>query len=226
MIRSESIKNLAEAMAKFQEELEQPEKSADNPFFKSKYVPLPAVISVIKKFAPKHGLSYMQMPVTNEKGIGVETIIMHSSGEFIQFDPFYLPMDKNNAQGAGSSTTYAKRYALSAAFGIDSDFDDDGNAASNNHNNVNNNVNNNSNTNGTDNNYNANNGAPKASTKQVELLHTLTTKYCEKAGCTEEQVKTSLTKLVGDFGMSYKNMTGGRGNQASKAIDKLNELLK
>lgn len=225
MIRSDSIKNLAEAMAKFQEDLEQPEKSADNPFFKSKYVPLPAVISTIKKFAPKHGLSYMQMPITNEKGIGVETIVMHSSGEFIQFDPFYLPMDKNNAQGAGSATTYAKRYALSAAFGIDSDFDDDGNKAADTTDKPKNNSNGNGNTNTSNSNFSSNSGGSKASPKQVELLHTLTNKYCDKYGYTEEQVKVSLTKLVGDFGMSYKEMTGGRGNQASKAIDKLNELL-
>jgi hypothetical protein len=226
MQKSETITELAKAMAKFQEELEQPEKSADNPFFKSKYVPLPAVISVIKKFAHKHGLSYMQMPITNEKGIGVETIVMHESGEYIQFDPFFLPMDKQTAQGAGSSTTYAKRYALSAAFGIDSDMDDDGNNASGAQKQPNNQQYNNQNTNTPPPQQNTNTSGSVASPKQVELLHTLTKKYCDKVGTTEEGVKKSLTGIVGDFGMSYKQMKGGRGQQASLAIDKLNELLK
>jgi ERF superfamily len=229
MQKSESIIELAKAMAKFQEELEQPEKSADNPFFKSKYVPLPNVISVIKKHAHKHGLSYMQMPITNEKGIGVETIVMHSSGEYIQFDPFFLPMDKQTAQGAGSSTTYAKRYALSAAFGIDSDIDDDGNGASGNSNpsnNSNKQQNNNKNTNTNQQQNNSNSGGFKASEAQVKLLHKLTKEYAEKSSYTEEQIKKSLTNHVGDFGMSYKEMSGGKGNQASKAIEKLNSLLK
>lgn len=224
MQRSESITELAKAMAKFQEELEQPEKSADNPFFRSKYVPLPAVISVIKKHAHKHGLSYMQMPITNEKGIGVETIVMHSSGEYIQFDPFFLPMDKQTAQGAGSSTTYAKRYALSAAFGIDSDIDDDGNGASGNSNQPNkpnNQQNYQSNTNTPPPQQNTSTGGSVASEKQVKLLHTLTNKYCEKAGYTEDQVKQSLTKIVGEFEMSYTKLNKG---QASQAIAKLQEL--
>lgn len=130
MNKSESIVNIAIAMKNFQNEVEQPAKSADNPYFKSKYVPLPAVMASIKKSAAKHGLSYTQAPVSNEKGVGVQTMIMHESGEFIEFPVFYLPLDKQTPQAGGSAITYAKRYSLSAAFGIDSEFDDDGNEAS------------------------------------------------------------------------------------------------
>lgn len=131
MQTSESIKEIAVAMNQFQQEVEQPSKSADNPFFKSKYVPLENVISTIKKYAIPKGLSYFQDTLTNEKGdIGIRTRIQHTSGEFIETDILYLPNDKKNAQGAGSSITYARRYQLSAAFGIASDEDDDGNGAS------------------------------------------------------------------------------------------------
>jgi hypothetical protein len=41
---------------------------------------------------------------------------------------FSVPVDKNNAQGYGSALTYARRYSLSAAFGVAPE-DDDGNAA-------------------------------------------------------------------------------------------------
>ncbi|EEO6569076.1 ERF family protein [Listeria seeligeri] len=132
MKTSESIIEISKALSKFQEQAEQPAKSADNPFFKSKYVPLESVISAVKKHAPELGLSYIQIPLTEENKVGVKTILMHASGEFVEFDPFMLPLDKNTAQGAGSALTYARRYTLSAAFGIASDEDDDGNSASGN----------------------------------------------------------------------------------------------
>ncbi|HDT9224762.1 TPA: ERF family protein [Listeria monocytogenes] len=132
MKTSESIIEISKALSKFQEQAEQPAKSADNPFFKSKYVPLESVISAVKKHAPKLGLSYIQIPLTEENKVGVKTILMHASGEFVEFDPFMLPLDKNTAQGAGRALTYARRYTLSAAFGIASDEDDDGNSASGN----------------------------------------------------------------------------------------------
>jgi hypothetical protein len=117
-------------MSAFQGEIKQPEKSATNPFFSSKYVKLSQVISTFQKYGATHGLSFIQYPVNGERSIGVETLIMHTSGEWIKFEPFFLPIEKATAQGAGSATTYAKRYALSAALGIDSDEDDDGNQAS------------------------------------------------------------------------------------------------
>lgn len=131
MKTSETIKEISIALNEFQKEVEQPSKSADNPFFKSKYVPLESVISTIKKYAIPKGLSYFQDTLTRDNGeIGVQTRIMHTSGEFIETEPLYLPNDKKNAQGAGSSITYARRYQLSAAFGLSSDEDDDGNGAS------------------------------------------------------------------------------------------------
>jgi hypothetical protein len=130
MKMSESIGNIAKALAAFQKEVKQPEKNGSNPHFKSKYVTLDGTVKAIHECAPKHGLSYTQMPVATEYGVGVITLIMHESGEFIQMDPFILPMDKKTAQGAGSATTYSRRYSLSAAFGIVSELDDDGNEAS------------------------------------------------------------------------------------------------
>lgn len=130
MNKSESITNLCKSLSAFQSEVKQPKKSGVNPHFRSKYVTLDDTIEAINKFAPKHGLSYTQIPVTSEIGVGVITVVMHESGEYIEFEPFTLPLDKKNAQGSGSALTYARRYALSSAFGIASDEDDDGNGAS------------------------------------------------------------------------------------------------
>lgn len=129
MKTSENIIEIAKALAAFQSEVKQPEKDGNNPHFKSKYVTLDGTVKAIHECAPKHGLSYTQMPVSTENGVGVITVIFHSSGQFIEFEPFILPLDKKTAQGVGSALTYSKRYALSAAFGIVSDVDDDGNEA-------------------------------------------------------------------------------------------------
>ena len=133
MRKSESIVELSKALAKFQEEVKQPLKDKNNPFFKSKYVPLENVVEAITDVAPKNGLSFVQWALNDESGrVGVATMLMHESGEFIEFDPVHMTADKETAQGAGALISYLKRYSLSAVFGITSDQDDDGNSASGN----------------------------------------------------------------------------------------------
>ena len=130
MEKSETIIELSKAFAKMQMELEQPLKNANNPFFKSKYVPLENVVDSITRASSKHGLSFTQFPSSDENGnVTVGTMVMHESGEWIEYDPICLKPVKNDPQAVGSAITYAKRYALSAIFGITSDNDDDGNEA-------------------------------------------------------------------------------------------------
>ena len=133
MRKSDSIVELSKALAKFQEEVKQPLKDKNNPFFKSKYVPLENVVEAITDVAPKNGLSFVQWALNDENGrVGVATMLMHESGEWIEFDAVHMKADKETAQGAGALITYLKRYSLSAVFGITSDQDDDGNGASGN----------------------------------------------------------------------------------------------
>ena len=129
MKRSETQIEILKALAQFHKNIIQPKKDANNPFFKSKYVPLENVTEVIDKVAPEYGLAYAQEALTNtDKGmVGVTTLLTHESGEWIEFDPLFLKADKQTAQGYGSAITYARRYALSSAFGIASETDDDGN---------------------------------------------------------------------------------------------------
>lgn len=129
MNKSESIAELAKALSAFHQEVKQPLKDKDNPFFKSKYVPLENVVEAITDISPKHGLSFIQYPVNQDNKVGIITILMHSSGEFIETEPVFATPAKNDAQATGSVITYLKRYALSAVFGITSDEDDDGNQA-------------------------------------------------------------------------------------------------
>lgn len=129
MNKSESIKELATALAKFQGEVKNPANTAENPFFKSKYAPLDEILNLVRPTLSKHGLSIVQIPVMSEGMVGVSTTLLHSSGEWIETLPILLKLDKQSAQGAGSAITYARRYALSAILGISSEDDDDGNVA-------------------------------------------------------------------------------------------------
>ena len=135
MNKSESIKNLATAMNKAQSEMGGAHKGANNPFFKSKFADLSSVVQAVKEPFSNNGLSYVQFPIESSGRIGVETILMHSSGEWLS-NEFTVNLSKQDAQGAGSAITYCKRYALQSIAGIPSE-DDDGNAASKNQPNAN-----------------------------------------------------------------------------------------
>lgn len=129
---SESINEVAAAAAKAQAELKPAAKDAINPAFRSKYADEAAIREASRVYA-KHGIAIFQEPVTAERGIAVTTLFAHASGQWIEFGPLTVPAAKADAHGVGSATTYAKRYALSAAAGIAADEDDDGNAAVGNH---------------------------------------------------------------------------------------------
>lgn len=136
MLKSESIKDLAAALCKAQAAMTFAKKDAANPFFKSKYADLSAVVDAIKKPLSDNGLSYAQATDIDEHGgVIVETALMHSSGQWIESKLRMMPV-KADPQGIGSCITYARRYGLQALVGIPAD-DDDGNAASGNETNAN-----------------------------------------------------------------------------------------
>jgi hypothetical protein len=128
MNKSESIKELASALSKAQAMIEGAIKDKTNPAFRSKYADLGACWDACRDPLTKHGLSVMQLPMIGEGSVRLETILMHSSGEFISSE-MQIPVSKHDAQGYGSALTYARRYALCAFVGIAPE-DDDGNGAS------------------------------------------------------------------------------------------------
>ena len=128
MNKSDDIKDLAIALCKAQSEMGGAAKDANNPFFKSKYADLGSVIRAIKEPFFNNGLSYSQLPLSQDGLVGVQTILMHSSGQWLISELLLKPV-KPDPQAAGSALTYCRRYALQAIAGIPSE-DDDGNAAS------------------------------------------------------------------------------------------------
>jgi len=126
MEKSNSIKELATALCKFQGEVEKIKKTETNPFFKSKYASLSDILDVIREPLSDNGLSFVQFPAGQ---YGLTTLIMHTSGEWIS-ESYTMEPTKKDPQGAGSVITYQRRYALGAILGLNIDEDDDGNKAS------------------------------------------------------------------------------------------------
>ena len=122
--KSESIKELAIALNKFQAECSGAKKNANNPHFKSKFANLEAVINCAKDALSDNGLSVSQFPVMDQGYAGVETLLMHVSGEWIS-NTLLLACKKQDPQAMGSAITYARRYSYQSVLGIPAE-DDDG----------------------------------------------------------------------------------------------------
>lgn len=130
--KSDSIGAISLAMSKVQREVESVRKNAVNPFLKSKYADIASIIESIKEPMAINELAYWQFPASMGNQIGVETLISHSSGEWIS-GLFFLPQKPGKEgltpQTALSSVTYARRGALVGILGLSTE-DDDGHAAS------------------------------------------------------------------------------------------------
>lgn len=130
--KSESIKNIAKAIVSFQSEAETLKRTSSNPFFKSTYTTLEDIVGAIRPILAKHGLSFLQNTSGSVQGdvISVSTMLLHDSGEFIEFEPLQIKIT-GNVQQSMATVTYLRRYSLQCALGIvTTDEDDDGNLAS------------------------------------------------------------------------------------------------
>ena len=129
--KSDTIIELAKALAKAQGQIKPAVKDSENPHFRSKYADLSSVWEACRKPLSDAGLSVVQMPVDapTPDSVALTTLLLHTSGEYIS-STVSAPLTKRDAQGIGSALTYLRRYALSAIIGVVADDDDDGNAAS------------------------------------------------------------------------------------------------
>ena len=122
---SEEVDQLYSALIDAQAEFASVPKTADNPFYKSKYADLPTIMAVTQPVLAKHGLG-----VTMPPGRGtIFARLVHRSGQW-QESEMDLVSAKADPQGQGSAITYARRYAYCSVLGLITEADDDGNAAS------------------------------------------------------------------------------------------------
>lgn len=126
---------LAPDFIALQADLAPVEKSADNPFFKSKFAPLPEVREAMQPILAKHNFGFSVVPKiiyneqTGDPQNGLHFILLHRSGQAIEGDWLLTPT-KNDSQGQGADVTYKRRFGEMSITGLVADEDDDGNTAS------------------------------------------------------------------------------------------------
>jgi len=130
MEKSEQINELAKALSAAQGEIVGAAKDTENTFFHSSYADLQSVWDAIRPALSKHSLAVVQGAGSDNGSAVVTTLLMHSSGQWVQ-DRLVMTPTKHDPQAMGSAITYARRYALMAMVGI-APVDDDGNSVSGN----------------------------------------------------------------------------------------------
>ena len=127
MPASLTIAALAAALVKAQSAMGGAKKDSTNPHFRTAYADLASVWDACRAPLANAGLSVVQLVSSDEKSAIIETILAHSSGEWVS-STLAVPLTKADAQGLGSAITYGRRYALAAIVGV-CPADDDGEAA-------------------------------------------------------------------------------------------------
>lgn len=103
------------------------QKSAINPHFGNRFVPLDDLIPAVLPILNKHNLVLVQQPTVADGQPALRTVLLHTSGEVLESTMLLQPT-KADPQQQGSAITYARRYALLSWLGLVADEDDDGEA--------------------------------------------------------------------------------------------------
>ena len=130
---SESIANLAAALAKAQGALINPEKSLvatiktdGAPEQTFRYAPLSSGLDIIRKTLGQHEIAVVQTTSSNAGMINLTTMLAHASGEWIASEWPVCPLAETAApHRLGAALTYARRYALFTLVGIAGEDDRD-----------------------------------------------------------------------------------------------------
>lgn len=123
-LHSPTLAQLAAALVAAQAELPAVPKNATNPFYRSRYPTLAAVVNSAAPVLSRHGLAVTQWVSHDGNRTLLRTYLLHSSGEWIS-DAMPLHLAKLDPQAQGSAVTYARRYSYMAVLGIVGEGDDD-----------------------------------------------------------------------------------------------------
>lgn len=117
------------ALLKAQKKIKPVTKSAENPYFKSKYADLNAILDAVTDALEEQNILLLQPTVTDGTSNYVTTRLQHvDSGEFIE-STLKLELAKATMQELGSAVSYARRYTLQSLLTLQAQ-DDDANVAS------------------------------------------------------------------------------------------------
>jgi ERF superfamily len=121
------MQNILKVLILAKQEFKHIPKNSYNPYHKSKYANLDAVLGAISEALNKYDLCLLQPTEVRAEQTILKTVIYHvESGEQIACE-LLLPQNAD-PQKTGSAITYYRRYALCSLLGIIADEDDDGNA--------------------------------------------------------------------------------------------------
>jgi hypothetical protein len=128
---SEKVGQILAALSRARKKFKELKKEALNPFYKSKYSDLNAVVDACIDALSDEEIAVIQAPVKDReaKEAGVITFLGHSSDEWFEGE-LLLPTKDWTAQACGSSITFARRYSLEAFVALAGELDDDANLAS------------------------------------------------------------------------------------------------
>lgn len=124
--QSKEVNEIFGALAKAQSIIQNPEKNAKNPHFKSKYTTLDVGLTSVREALAAHGIAIFQRTYMLDKLLMVQTILGHSSGQWLSSE-YPVIMYPAKPQEAMAALTYSRRASLFAAAGIAGE-DDDGNS--------------------------------------------------------------------------------------------------
>jgi hypothetical protein len=128
MKSSNSVASIAPALLKAQKLMGAAKKGAANPFFKSKYADLGAVLEACKELLNENGITILQPHTSSERGKFVVTTLLHESGEWIESETEIVYSKEKDPQAQGSAISYARRYGLQSLVSLPAE-DDDGEKA-------------------------------------------------------------------------------------------------
>lgn len=132
MKQSDEIKDLALALCKAQSMMPKATMSGVNARFKNEkakitgaYANLDDILTAAKPALNKCEIAFTQHAYAIGGEVGVETMLMHSSGQYI-VSRFGVPADAHGAQAYGSIVTYCRRFGLASMVGLTAEEDADG----------------------------------------------------------------------------------------------------
>jgi hypothetical protein len=107
-------------------------KDKTNPYHKSKYADINAVLAVITEPLSQAGLVDVDTTRIDENGnmyLITRIVNIDDPNEFIEIETPLLLKDKNNPQALGSALTYGRRYNRVTLLSLEQEDDDGNNAA-------------------------------------------------------------------------------------------------
>lgn len=114
---------LLNAFVNVQRKLIQPSK--DKQGYGYKYADLNGVIKQIQDASQDQDIAYIQQPVTVGGDTGIHNYLINSQGAIFDLGSYLLNISSPNPQDYGKALTYARRYSISAIYGIASEDDTD-----------------------------------------------------------------------------------------------------